>query len=63
MSDTPSTQHTPITKDVQLSVDHSLANQAFERAMSGATPRTLTPHEWEQWQQLQETAANDDSSE
>ncbi len=29
--------------------DHSLANAAFERAMSGERPRTLTAHEWEQW--------------
>ena len=29
--------------------DHSLGSAAFERAMSGERPRTLTAHEWEQW--------------
>ncbi|MDZ7783977.1 MAG: hypothetical protein U5K56_13920 [Halioglobus sp.] len=29
--------------------DHSLRGQALERATEEKLPRTLTPHEWEQW--------------
>lgn len=29
--------------------DNSLRAKALRRAMSGKTPRTLTPWEWEEW--------------
>ena len=29
--------------------DNSLQAKAMRRALSGATPRTLTPWEWEEW--------------
>lgn len=29
--------------------DNSLRAKALERALSGATPRTMTPWEWEEW--------------
>ncbi len=29
--------------------DTSLRNKAMKRALGAETPRTLTPHEWEQW--------------
>lgn len=49
---------TEITKDVQKSIDHSLQNQAFERALSGARPKTMTAHEWEEWLALQEQSTD-----
>ncbi|MBT3409209.1 MAG: hypothetical protein HN430_00750 [Halieaceae bacterium] len=33
----------------EASADNSLRNKAMSRAMGAGTPRTLTPHEWEQW--------------
>jgi hypothetical protein len=32
--------------------DHSLRSAALDRALSGKTPRTMTPWEWEEWYAL-----------
>lgn len=40
--------------------DNSLQAKAMRRAMSGTTPRTLTPWEWEEWQAAQSKDAEDD---
>lgn len=31
------------------SADNSLRAKALQRALGGKAPKTLTPHEWEQW--------------
>lgn len=38
-----------IVGEVDSPEDHSLNSQALERALSGKTPTTLTPWEWEEW--------------
>ncbi len=35
--------------DEQASSDLSLRAQSLKRATTGSVPRTLTPHEWQQW--------------
>lgn len=35
--------------DTLKALDSSLDAKAYERAMSGKVPRTMTPWEWEQW--------------
>ena len=38
-----------ILHEKEESSDTSLQAKAFDRAMSGKVPRTLTPWEWEEW--------------
>ncbi|EAQ97252.1 hypothetical protein [Congregibacter litoralis] len=38
-----------VLNDNSRPTDNSLRARAFRRAMSGATPRTMTPWEWEEW--------------
>ena len=33
----------------EASTDHSLRAKSLQRATTASVPRTLTPHEWEQW--------------
>ncbi|WP_439102363.1 hypothetical protein [Congregibacter sp.] len=38
-----------VLNDNSRRTDNSLRAKALRRAMSGATPRTMTPWEWEEW--------------
>ena len=38
-----------ILEEPEPEADHTLRGQALERATEEKLPRTLTPHEWEQW--------------
>lgn len=38
-----------VLDDYSKPSDNSLQAKAMRRALSGATPRTLTPWEWEEW--------------